>query len=217
LETSAVLLTRLAEDLKPFQRFTTAVGGFAERMLDRAAREVYQAHPWSMTIGSFVLPTVDGTYSYSIPDSVTDFDGFPQEERVTSYWAYDQPSLSRVPDSATGQKFPFTFDRGASLINFPYNPGTGDKTVYYRKQYGGLTTFSTWPDKYEDIVLERASFQCLHRSVGQDARAKAPEFFNNSERMIKEAWIHDRQGQTLQEGRDPQGVLGDAIYYGFNE
>ncbi len=35
--------------------------------------------------------------------------------------------------------------------------------------------------------------------------------------MIKEAWIHDRQGQTLQEGRDPQGPLGDAIYYGFHE
>lgn len=215
MNTSAVMLVRLAEDLKPFQRFTTAAGGFADRMLDKAAREVYQAHPWSMTFGPFTLPTVDGTYSYSIPASVTDFDGFPREERITHYWAYDTHSLPLIPDSTQGQKYPFTYNRATGTIDFPYNPGTGSKTVYYRKAYA-YAAIATWPDRYEDLVMERASFHLLHRSVGQDARAKAPEFFNNSERLIKEAWLRDRAGQTLQEGRDPQGPLGDAIYYAFN-
>ncbi len=216
MNTSATLLTRLADDLKPFQKLVTTAGGFAERMLDKAAREVYQAHPWSMTLGNFTLAIVDGTLSYSIPGSVADFDGFPREERVSHYWAFDTHSLPLIPDGVTGQKYPFTYNRATGKMDFPYNPGSGSVTVFYRKQYGGLTTFATWPTKYEDIVLERAAFHVLHRAVGQDARAKAPEFFNNSDRLIKEAWIHDRQGQTLQDGRDPQGPLGDAIYYAFN-
>lgn len=211
METSAVLLVRLADDLKPFQRFVTTAGGFSERMLNKAAREVYQAHPWSMTLGSFTLPTVDGTYSYDIPGTVTDFDGFPREERLQHAWAYDTHSVPLIPDSSQGQQFPFSYNRATGKLDFPYNPGTGDKTVYYRKAYGGLTTFPTWPDKYEDIVMERAAFHLLHRSVGQDARAKAPEFFNNSERLIKEAWLHDRMGHTLQEGRVPEGNLRNTI------
>ncbi len=209
------MLTRLADDLKPFQKIVTTAGGFGERMLDRAAREFFQAHPWSMTYETFALTTVDGTYSYDI--SPTDFDGLPREERLTKYFAYDGFALPVIPDGSTGQKYEVTLNRGDNTLNFPYNPGSGAKTVYYRKKYGGITTFSTWPDKYEDAVMELAAFHVLNRSVGQDARAKAPEFFNNAQRMIKDIWIHDRQGQTQQEGRDPQGPLGDAIFYAFND
>lgn len=211
------MLTRLADDLKPFQRIVTTAGGFGERMLNKAAREVYQAKPWSMTFGTFEITTLDGVLSYAIPDSVTDFDGLPREERITNFYALDGHSLPVIPDSGAGRKYILTFNRVDNALTFPYNPGSGAKTVYYRKTYGGLTTFATWPDKYEDIVMERAAFHCLHRSVGQDAARKAPEFFNNSERLIKEAWLHDRQGQTLQEGREPQGPLGNAIHYAFGD
>lgn len=211
-----MLLTWLAEDLRPFQKISTAAGGFGERMLNKAAREVYQAKAWSMTFGSFTITTVSGTLSYSIPSGTTDFDGLPREERLTEYFAYDGHSLPVIPDGATGQKYPIQYNRATGALVFPYNPGDGAKTVFYRKAYGGLTTFPSWPDKYEDLVLERAAFHCLHRSTGQDAKAKAPEYFNNSERMIKETWLHDRGGHSIQDGRDPQGPLGDAIFYAFN-
>jgi hypothetical protein len=192
------------------------VGGFAERMLDDGAREVYEAHPWSMTFGSFVLTTVDGTYAYSLPGTVTDFDGLPNEERITNYFAYDSHSLPIIPDSSQGQKYPVHYNRADGTFTFPYNPGSGSKTVYYRKEYGGLTTFETWPNKYERLVMERTKHLLLHNSVGQEARNKAVEFYNNSERLIKEAWFHDRKGQTLQETREPLGPLGDSIFYAFN-
>ncbi|MEO7778516.1 MAG: hypothetical protein ABIY63_13370 [Fibrobacteria bacterium] len=216
MESSAVMLAALADDLKPFQKISTAAGGFGERMLNKAAREVFQAKAWSMCFGSFTLSTVSGARAYPIPGSVTDFDGLPGEERITQAFAYDGHSLAIIPDGATGQKYPVQLNRVTNELTFPYDPGTGDKTVFYRKKYGGLTTFPTWPEKYQDIVMERAAFHCLHRATGQDARAKAPEFFNNSERLIKEAWLHDRRGQTLQEGREPQGPLGDAIWYAFH-
>jgi hypothetical protein len=216
LNTSATLLGWLADDLKPFQKIVTSAGGFGERMLSKAAREVYQAKDWPFVFGSFTLNTGAGTQAYSIPGSVTDFDGFPREERVTNYWAYDTLSRPLIPDSSSGQKYPFTYNQGTGQLEFPYNPGAGSLTVFYRKKYGGLTAFASWPEKLEDIVMERAAFHLLHRSVGQDARAKAVEFFNNSERMIKEVWIQERKGQTLPAGRDPVGPLGDAIFYAFN-
>ena len=211
--TRSTLLNDIAQDLEDFGEFVTTDGGFLDRQLTKAQVDVSNAKNWSWKIGSGTVATTDQNQGpYDFP---ADFDGFFPEEKLNKYYAYDAYSVPPpVPDGEYGQRYPVYRNRATNKLFFYANPGTGNKTIYYRKTF--LSDLADWPDeeRYKHMLLARTKYHALMATPDWLEQAKI--YFQESERLINEEWREQRKGFSLPDSRTPLDVYGNPIYYGLS-
>lgn len=214
------LLNDIADDLNDFGEWDTEEGSYLERQLMKALDDVWNAFPWAFRITSTIIPTVTGTLGPypSSGDLPADFDQLVNEEKVNKAYAYDAYGVPPpIPDSTFGQRHPIVFDRVTSKITFYFDPGTGDKTLYYLQQLpetveDALALFSD-TQSLKKIIIARTGHYALINTP--DFAKQATTFWEQSEMLLNREKAKVRKGSSRPDTRTTLNTSGNPSYYGL--
>lgn len=214
------LLTDIADDLNDYGDWSTEEGGYLERQLFKALADVWDAFQWSFRIGTSAIATTTGTLGPypTVGDLPDDFDELVNEEKVNKFFAYDAYGVPPpIPDDSFGQRYPIVFDRVLAKIRFLFDPGTGNKTLYYLKELPEDIddVLVLFPDKVsiKKILIARTGHYALVNT--EDFAAQAKTFWDQSEMLLRREINKKRKGSSRPDTRTPLGTGGNPLYYGL--
>lgn len=215
---TTTLKTEIADDLKEFQEYDTAAGGYLERQLTSAGKWLFSdPFPWDFKLAQGNITGISGTLGpYSLA-TLTDFDVLAPERRISKYYAYDAHDIQApIADGAFGRRYEITLDRssGTPVLNFFSDPGDGARVFTYLKKFT-FAGMSTWPDDEEikDLLRTYTAYMCT-RNTESWAQA-ASNYLDQAKNLLKDLKIKKRAGMVRQDSREPRDVWGQSLYQQF--